>query len=369
MQGLLLLLFAIVAAMMVANYINKARERQEFIIPGASMPSPWMITGVIAAIVIVALILFSIIIVQPGEALVNFNIFRGLDHKAKPEGIYLINPVTNRRFIYSIRSQIYTMSGMAEEGEIIGDDAVKVLSADGLEILLDVTVRYRPDIDILPELHRRLGPTYALIAIRPKLREALRTEFAKYEATETFSIGKSIDDTELLKDIVELVSPSIGSTDSDTEADEQPDESMPESEIPSTESNKDMEVSGGKRAIIQENLNDILRSAFAEDGIILDEFLLRNIVLPTKVRDAIEEKKSAQQEAERMVYILAKESQEAERKKIEAGGQAAAIEIVAKTLRNNPVYMQWYAIDKLNPNAELVITDGKTILNLDSMRE
>ncbi len=49
-------------------------------------------------------------------------------------------------------------------------------------------------------------------------------------------------------------------------------------------------------------------------------------------------------------------------------GQAAAIEIVAATLKRYPEYLQWYAIDRLNPNANLVISDGKTILNLDAMR-
>lgn len=308
MNGLigLLVIFGIV---LLVNYIRKMKMRSD-LFPDAPNVTPKLIGAGIGVLGIVIL-LISIIIVKPGEGLVNFNIFKKLDPKAKGNGIYLINPITNRRFIYSIRSQVYTMSSIPLEGEVTGDDAVMALSSDGLEIQLDVTVRYRLEIDALPTLHALLGPRYADIAIRPKVREAIRSEIANYEATETFS---------------------------------------------------------DKRKDIQDNLNTALAKAFLVDGIILDEFLLRNINLPEMVTNAIEEKKTAQQDAERMVYILEKEEKEAERKKIEAGGQAAAIEIIAKTLKQNPEYLNWYAINNLNPKAELIITDGKTILNLDAMR-
>lgn len=307
-----LIVFLLIVAAIVYDKIKKNRIERGYVFPGEkAAPPPAMFFLVSALILFVVFVFSSIIVVQPGHALVNFNIFRGLDMKAKPEGIYLINPITNRRFIYNVRSQIYTMSSTRDEGDIAGDDSIIALSADGLEMRLDITVRFRPNIERLSELHKRLGPTYQQIAIRPKVREAMRSEFAQFEATLSYSV---------------------------------------------------------KRLDIQQNLNDTIRAALEQDGIILDEFLLRNIHLPDKVKAAIEEKKSAQQEAERMQYILEKEEQEAERRKIEAGGQAAAIQIVADTLKRYPEYLQWYAIDRLNPNANLVISDGKTILNLDAMR-
>jgi regulator of protease activity HflC (stomatin/prohibitin superfamily) len=100
----------------------------------------------------------------------------------------------------------------------------------------------------------------------------------------------------------------------------------------------------------------------------LQEVQIRNIQLPPTVVAAIEEKKAAQQEAERMMYILEKETQEKERVRIEAEAQADRIRIVNEALAANPYYLNWLAIDKLNDNIELVISDGKTILNLDAMR-
>jgi len=69
-----------------------------------------------------------------------------------------------------------------------------------------------------------------------------------------------------------------------------------------------------------------------------------------------------------MQYILEKELQEKERIIIEAEAQAERIRIVNEALSSNPNYLNWLAIDKLNDNIQLVISDGKTILNLDAMR-
>ncbi len=269
-----LIIFLIIVAAFIYDKIKKNRLERGYVFPGERAAPPYMLIAIPAAILFVIVVFASIVVVQPGHALVNFNIFRGLDMKAKPEGIYLINPVTNRRFIYNVRSQIYTMSSTRDEGEMAGDDSIIALSSDGLEMRLDITVRFRPDFERLAELHKKLGPNYQMVAIRPKVREAMRSEFAQYEATESYSF---------------------------------------------------------KRIEIQSSLNDTIRTALEHDGIVLDEFLLRNIHLPDKVKAAIEEKKSAQQEAERMQYILEKEEQEAERKRY-----CETLQTNLAQLQNNP---------------------------------
>ncbi len=77
---------------------------------------------------------------------------------------------------------------------------------------------------------------------------------------------------------------------------------------------------------------------------------IRDIKLPKQVTDAIQKKLVSQQEAERMQYVLEKERQEAERKRVEAKGIADANEIISGSL--TPEYLQWYQIEMLRSLAE-----------------
>ena len=88
----LLVIFGIV---LLVNYIRKMKMRSD-LFPDAPNVTPVLI-GAAIGVVVIAFVLISIIVVQPGEALVNFNIFKKLDPNAKGNGIYLINPITNRR--------------------------------------------------------------------------------------------------------------------------------------------------------------------------------------------------------------------------------------------------------------------------------
>jgi regulator of protease activity HflC (stomatin/prohibitin superfamily) len=91
-------------------------------------------------------------------------------------------------------------------------------------------------------------------------------------------------------------------------------------------------------AKIQSDLEKML----LERGIILEKVLLRAVVLPATVSLAVEQKLKAEQESEQMKFVLTKESQEAERKVIEAKGIAEAQSIINKTL--TPAYLQHEAI-------------------------
>ena len=70
-------------------------------------------------------------------------------------------------------------------------------------------------------------------------------------------------------------------------------------------------------------------AAFKDRGIVLEGVLLRDILLPEKVRSAIDEKIAAEQESQKMQYILQREKQEADRKRVEAGGISDAQKIIA----------------------------------------
>jgi tetrahydromethanopterin S-methyltransferase subunit A len=77
-----------------------------------------------------------------------------------------------------------------------------------------------------------------------------------------------------------------------------------------------------------ENVTKTLTASFKERGITMEQVLLRNVLLPDQITKAINDKIAADQDAQKMAFVLQKEKQEAERKRIEAEGQAKAQQIV-----------------------------------------
>lgn len=112
-----------------------------------------------------------------------------------------------------------------------------------------------------------------------------------------------------------------------------------------------------KRGEFQRALDERIRKKVVSEGVEVKEILIRDISLPDNVVKAIEAKIQAMQEAERMRYVLQKESQEAERKELEAKGIASAQEIIGESL--NPRYLQWKYIDALNA---LIDSPNNTVL-------
>ncbi len=102
-----------------------------------------------------------------------------------------------------------------------------------------------------------------------------------------------------------------------------------------------------------------IEGAFKVRGIVLENVLLRDIELPQRVRDAINDKIAAEQESQKMVYVLTKEKQEAERKRVEAAGIADAQKIISTSLSGQ--YLQYNYIQTLKAlagsnNSTFVIT-------------
>ena len=124
---------------------------------------------------------------------------------------------------------------------------------------------------------------------------------------------------------------------------------------------KDMH--SGNRSIIEEEIRQRMVSLVSERGFEIEAVLLKSINLPPGLYNAVEEKLKAEQEAERMEFVLQTEQREAERKKIEAEGTRDAQNILTNGL--NDQVIRWRSLEVLNnlaasPNAKLIITDGKS---------
>lgn len=112
------------------------------------------------------------------------------------------------------------------------------------------------------------------------------------------------------------------------------------------------------RSDIQNKLKSELRDGLGPRGIVVEDVLLKAVVLPEQLTKSIEEKARAEQDAARMEFILGKEEQEAERKRIEAQGVADFQKIVTKGI--SPELLQWKGIEATerlakSENAKIVI--------------
>lgn len=124
---------------------------------------------------------------------------------------------------------------------------------------------------------------------------------------------------------------------------------------------KDMH--SGKRGEIEGEILKRMEVLLKDRGFTIEAVLLKSIALPAGLYTAIEDKLEAEQEAQRMEFVLQKEELEADRKKIEAQGTADAQKILSDGLNERTI--QWRSLQVLNnlaasPNAKLIITDGKT---------
>ncbi|UCG93317.1 MAG: prohibitin family protein [candidate division WOR-3 bacterium] len=254
----------------------------------------------------VILILASLIrIVPPGSVGVQVLFGRVLTKATLSEGLNIVNPFVNLE-IMTIRTQAYTMSIATEEGQRYGDDAIVSLTKDGLEVKMDLTVWYHLLASEAANVFQKIGRDYVDKIVRPAARTAIRNTTVRYMAVEIYS---------------------------------------------------------EKREEVQTEISKSLEKDYGERGIALEKVLLRNISLPDKVKNAIEAKLEAEQEAQKMEFVLLKETKEADRKKIEAAGIAEAQRIIAQSLigERGRAYLSWKYLENLrslyqSPNNTIVIS-------------
>jgi regulator of protease activity HflC (stomatin/prohibitin superfamily) len=117
-----------------------------------------------------------------------------------------------------------------------------------------------------------------------------------------------------------------------------------------------------KRDEFQTRISKQIEQEFKNRGIFLENVLIRNISLPESVKKTIESKINAEQESQKMQFVLSKEKQEAERKRVEAQGIADYQRIISESLTDRQLqYEQIKAQKELagSPNAKIIIMGGK----------
>jgi regulator of protease activity HflC (stomatin/prohibitin superfamily) len=258
------------------------------------------------AIIAIVMIVNTVLVVDAGHIAVIFNTASG-GLSARYPGTNILIPGLQKPIIYDTRVQTYTMSGTYAEGERRGDDALDALTKDGQVVRLDISVRFHVDPNTVTKLHERIGLDYVDKVVRPEIRNQIRLAVSAYPVTEVYS---------------------------------------------------------EKRTEIQvKSLNSMIPK-FRANYLVLDEVLIRNVRFSPEFEKAIELKQIAQQEAQRMEYVLQRENLEKQRKIIEAEGEAESIRLKGIVLASNPALIQYEYVQKIAPGIQTIITDGKSILSM-----
>jgi len=219
-------------------------------------------------------------------------------------GLNLINPLVDVIDV-DVRTQNYTMSGVHDEGEKSGDDAIRVLTKDGLEVTIDLSVLYKVNAVHAPKLIQMIGVEFKDKIIRPVTRTRIRDNAVYYDAVELYSTKRDEFQTRIFKGIEEEFN---------------------------------------KRDLILENL------------------LVRNISLPQAVKLTIESKINAEQDAQKMQFVLQKEKQEEERNRVEAQGIADYQRIISEGLTDKQLrYEQIKAYKEIatSQNSKVILMPDK----------
>ncbi len=294
------LIIFLILAIIVLTSLKKSNAAN------AALSRTFGILRTVGYIAIVVAIIFSAIVeIGPGQVGVQV-LFGSVQNGVLHSGLNFINPLVSVEKM-DVKTQAYTMSSAQDEGQQKGDDAIVALSADGLTIKLDVTVWYRLSDADAPQVYRSIGTDYVEKIVRPAIRTAIRDISVDYSATDIYSV---------------------------------------------------------KREDFVKNITKNLEDAFNGRGVVLERVLLRNVELPEKVRTAIDEKIAAEQKAQQMVYVLQKEKQEAERKRIEAQGIADFNKIVSQSITEQTLQMKGIEATlelSKSSNSKMVIMNGKNM--------
>jgi len=130
---------------------------------------------------------------------------------------------------------------------------------------------------------------------------------------------------------------------------------------------KDMHT--GERATIEDAIKDQMMTYLSEKGIVIEAVLLKSISLPRSLSRAIEEKLEAEQQAQRMQFVLQQEKLKADQKRIQAEGTRDAQKIIAEGLSEE--ILRFKSIEAFlelakSPNAKVIVSDGDLPVMMDT---
>ncbi|HNT56054.1 MAG TPA: SPFH domain-containing protein [Anaerolineaceae bacterium] len=278
-----------------------------------------LIIGAIA--VLLTTVASGLVFINPDERGVVISAVTPEGYRTQPlhPGLRWIIPFAETVVRYPISRQTYTMSIAPSEGMIQGDDSIEARTADGQKIYVDASVIYSIAPDDVVNLHILWGNRYSAELLRPLVRGAIRDAVSQYGVEEVVT---------------------------------------------------------SKRAEVVAQINETMSTSLGENGIILVDFILRNITYTDEYAASVEQKQIAEQLAQQAVYVVEQRKQEAEQARqvaqgqadaaviaaqgaadariIQAEAEAQALELIADALKDRPELLTYQYITKISPNIEVM---------------
>jgi regulator of protease activity HflC (stomatin/prohibitin superfamily) len=281
-----------------------------------------LVAGVIVAALLLTTAGAGMVFIQPEDRGIVISAVapEGYRQTALPPGLHWVIPFAETVITYPISRQTYTMSIASEEGAVQGDDSVSARTADGQEVLIDASVIFSIDPDRIIDVHIAWQNRYDRDLVRPLARGIIRDEAAQFGVEEIVSSRRL--------DLIE-----------------------------------------GIRTRLSERLQD--------NGIQLDEFVLRNITFTPEYSASVEQKQIAEQQAQQAKFVVEQKKQEAEQARqvaqgqadavviaakgqadarvIQAEAEAKALQLIAEVLKTNPNLLTYQYITQLAPNIQVML--------------
>jgi regulator of protease activity HflC (stomatin/prohibitin superfamily) len=293
----------------------------------ASRKTPVKRGGTLVLIVAVVAIVFStvsagLVFIEPQERGVVISAIdsKGYREQALQPGLHWVIPFAESVVVYPISRQTYTMSIAPSEGQISGDDSIEARTSDGQKVLIDASIIYAVDPIQVVKVHITWQNRYDRDLVRAQARGVIRDAVSQFGIEEVYS---------------------------------------------------------SKRFELVDMVRTELKNKLDENGLILVDFVLRNISFSDEYAASVEQKQIAEQLAQQGKFVVEQKKQEAEQARqiaegradaavieaqgradarlIEADAEAKALLLVAAAIRDNPDLLTYQYINQITPNIEVML--------------
>jgi regulator of protease activity HflC (stomatin/prohibitin superfamily) len=278
----------------------------------------------IAAIVAIAFSTISagLVFIDPDQRGVVISAVapKGYREIALTPGLHWVIPFAETVVQYPISRQTYTMSIASQEGQVQGDDSITARTSDGQEIYVDASVIFAIDPDQVVKVHILWKNRYEDELVRAQARGVIRDVVSQYTVLEVVTT-------------------------------------------------KRFEMADALRTTMEKKLGD--------NGLVLIDFILRNITFSPEYAASVEQKQIAEQTAQQAKLIVEQKRQEAEQARqvaqgsadaaviaskgaaearvIQAQAEAQSLELISKALQANPSLLTYQYITKLSPSIQTML--------------
>ncbi|NPV40626.1 MAG: prohibitin family protein [Anaerolineae bacterium] len=294
---------------------------------GQKIKNARMITIILAVSALLTTVLSAgLVFVEPEERGVVISALapKGYREEALQPGLRWVMPFVERVELYPISRQAYTMSIATNEGAIQGDDSITARTSDGQEIFVDASVIYQIDPEKVVDVHILWQNRYADL-VRAQARGIIR------DAVSQFGVEDVVTD---------------------------------------------------KRFELVDFINQKMTAKLEENGLILVDFVLRNITFSDEYAASVEQKQIAEQQAKQAAFVVEQRKQEAQQavetskgeaeaaviaaegnakaRMIEAQAEADALKLIQEAIANNPELLTYQYITKLAPNINTMLLPSES---------